>query len=165
MRELALAFLFLGAASPTLPSPKQSKSRPLESIIYEMLFCNSFLLTFIQNDGGGGCICACRCARVWTYSPVLREKKWRPRKLQSITTDLSAWKVTSRSLTPREGPLAWPGGRQSVSADADTPRTNPSAMARIRPVDLPITYLPGSCLLQSRNFSGCRRRLANCFKW
>jgi hypothetical protein len=53
MRESKAPAFFLGAAiPPALPGSKQPKTHPLESITYEMLFCNSFVLTFMQNDGG-----------------------------------------------------------------------------------------------------------------
>jgi hypothetical protein len=35
-------------------SPKQAKSRPLESSTYEIRFCKPFVLIFMQNDGGWG---------------------------------------------------------------------------------------------------------------
>src|SRR5437879_7679878 len=93
--------------------------------------------------------------------PVVQEKKWRPRKLRSITMDPYAWKAISRFLIPREKHLAWLDGPPSGSAVAGTPQTSRSAMARIRPADSPIPLPPGrseehTSELQSPMYLVCR---------
>jgi hypothetical protein len=51
VRELAPAFSFYGGHFG-LTSPNNLKPHPLESATYEMLFCKSFLLIFMQFHAG-----------------------------------------------------------------------------------------------------------------
>jgi hypothetical protein len=55
VRELAPAFLFAAAIS-AFATPKQQKSRSLESISYEMQSCKSLVLIFMQIAAGWGTV-------------------------------------------------------------------------------------------------------------
>src|SRR5260370_38322453 len=114
--ELAPAFLFRGSIS-AFATPKQARSRPLESISYELLhrnvFENSFWLKHFHI----------RCKMMGGWEPLFLslggrmgilslppEKKWRPRKQQPTARGTFPCMPHSTQWFQRQASFAWHAG-------------------------------------------------------